>query len=163
MPAKRRGLELAVGPPMKDKVFRRQNYFRKTVAVEIVENERIDEVGFFRRRDRLDKDGLERRLALACLERQTAGVDSFYGRQLGARRFRCPIHNQLSFQDGAFRKRRVDQVRRKIEMTLPRPAGVVGGELNMAKFGAVALPAGGLRLLGKAPPLRRRPRRAGSG
>src|SRR2546427_12227107 len=116
MPAKRRGLELAVGPPMKDKVFRRQNYFRKTVAVEVVENERIDEVGFFRRRDRLDKDGLERRFALACLEDQTAGVDSFYGRQLGARQLRWPIHDQVSLQHGAFRERRVDQVRRKIEI-----------------------------------------------
>src|SRR5438093_6577696 len=144
MPAKRRGLELAVGPPMKDKVFRRQNYFRKTVAVEVVENERIDEVGFFRRRDRLDKDGLERRLALACLERQTAGVDSFYGRQLRSRRLRCPIHNEVSLQDCALRERRVDQVRRKIEMTLPRPGGGVGRELNMAKFDAVALPASGL-------------------
>ena len=48
-------------------------------------------------------------------------------------------------------------------MTLPRPAGVIGRELVMAKFDALALPAGGLRFLDKAPPLWCRPCRAGSG
>src|SRR6266542_2313704 len=48
-------------------------------------------------------------------------------------------------------------------MTLPRPAGVVGRELIMAKFHAFDFPSGGLRLPDEALPLRFRPRQSGAG
>jgi len=64
-------------PPIK-KIFCDQKNFGKSVLVEIVNDERINQVRVFRGRDFFVKNQFKRWIAFASLDRQVRGVDSFY-------------------------------------------------------------------------------------
>src|SRR5204862_6445060 len=63
-------------PPIK-KIFCDQKNFGKSVLVEIVNDERINQVRVFRGRDFFVKNQSKRLIAFASLDRQVKGVDSF--------------------------------------------------------------------------------------
>ena len=83
--AQRLGLVAVPAASAINQVFRGENNFRQIVTVEIVENQWVDELGFFRRRDLFREDGLKGWFTAPCFDGQMGGIDPFHGRQPVAR------------------------------------------------------------------------------
>ena len=90
---------------MIDEVFRGENDFRQAVAVEVVQDQRVDEVGLIRGNDLHGQNRPESRFALSCFDGQVGGIDTFDRRQAIARSVCRPIHHQLTLDNGALRAR----------------------------------------------------------
>src|SRR6266516_3874879 len=88
-------------PPIK-KILCDQKNFGKSVLVEIVNDERINQVRVFRRRDFFVKNQSKRWIAFASLDRQVSGVDSFYWNDQFVVFLRAPVHKQIAFDRGSF-------------------------------------------------------------
>ena len=113
---KRFGLVAISLAPAIHQVSGGQDDFRQAIAVEVIENQRVNEVGLLGWRDLLAQDRPEGWFAKPRLEHQMAGIDSFdrYPLRTAGR----PIHDEVPGQRGPLGTRPVDQVRGKIKATL---------------------------------------------
>ena len=96
---------------MINQVLCREDDFRETIAVQVVKDQRVDEVGLVGGRDLLGQNLPEGRFAAPRLDGQVTGVNSFDGSRLFIRLLRRPIHNEVPLQNCAFRARLVGQLR----------------------------------------------------
>src|SRR6266404_4332574 len=101
MAAERFGREMVAVVAAINPVAGRKDDFRQTVAVEVVDNQWIDEVGLFRGRDLLGQNRTEWRLASARPRSQATRVNAPDRRRCATRRPGRPVHDQVTLQNGA--------------------------------------------------------------
>src|SRR5437899_55459 len=138
-------------PPIKE-IFCDQKNFGKSVLVEIVNDERINQVRVFRGSDFFVKDQFKRWIAFASPDRQVAGVDSFYRSEQFAVFLRAPVHQQIAFDRGPFGNVCIDYMSGKIKLALFRAVRGVGVELIVPELDLFQFPAFDLKLSDKTFP-----------
>src|SRR5882672_10159581 len=94
-------------PPIKE-IFCDQKNFGNSALVEIVNDERINQVRVFRGADFFLKNRSKRWIAFASLYRQVSGVDSFYRSEQFVVFLRAPVHKQIAFDRGSFGNVRIN-------------------------------------------------------